>query len=108
MIKYRVKAQVSTQEEWESWMTINPKINEILIKLGIKIISREVLEEERAVIIIDEVPSEDVYMTAVKDVSKLCRDNGIHENIVSVETIYPDDIEEKLKKFDEQFARCDP
>jgi len=47
-------------------------------------------------------------MTAVKDVSKLCRDNGIHENIVSVETIYPDDIEEKLKKFDEQFARCDP
>ena len=103
MIKYGVKVQVSTQEEWESWMTINPKINEILIK----IISREVLEEERAVIIIDEVPSEDVYMTAVKDVSKLCRDNGINENIVSVETIYPDDIEEKLKKFDEQFDRCD-
>ena len=88
-------------------MTINPKINEILIKLGIKIVSPQVLEEERAVIIIDEVPTEDVYMTAVKDVSILCREWGIHENIVSCETIFPDDIEEKLKKFDEQFDRCD-
>ena len=60
-----------------------------------------------AVIIIDEVPTEDVYMTAVKDVFILCREWGIHENIVSCETIFPDDIEEKLKKFDEQFDRCD-
>jgi len=104
MIEKEIFLQVSSKEEFETWLRLFPEIDKICKKLKIEVCSRELSPPNFSCKVRAHIPSENVFLDVFQKIDRLLNSHGIKERIIKSKTLIPEKVCEKLYLFDESIS----